>query len=253
MARKTGETLRGPQKGAQGVVMGSTREHVERSWAAVGVDSSMSSIAAVAVGFDAKLDKRVGPFHEEIRWQPDTDYFQRLGDASRGHRLIQDLLKRMWVLDPSRVWICFEEPFFFGAAKANVGSYMKQQAEVAGALKGGLVAFGYTNLVEINNSQWYAVLRRDGVEFEKAPKGATSGERAAIKLANKFRVREWAIQAFGMPELPDLVASKTGAKILRPSSGYGANAKAVQPHDCYDAAGVLAWLLDDLEERGVIE
>lgn len=241
------------ERKSQGAVVGSTRPEVDASWACVGCDTSMTAIAAVAVGYDAKLGKRVGPFHGEIRWYPDDDYFKRLGEAARGHDLILDLLKKLWVVDPSRVFVAFEEPIHYGAMQRQVASFAKQQAEVSGAFKGSLVRYGFVNLIEITNSQWYAVLRRDGVQFIPPIKDGTSGEKSERSLANKMMVKRWGIEAFGLPDLPDLVRSKSGAKIPRPESGYGSTAKPIQPNDVFDSAGVLAWLLDDLETREVIE
>lgn len=231
MARKTLADLKG-------AVTFPTRSETT-SWAAVGCDTSMTSIAAVAVGYDGKLCKRVGPFYGEIRWMPEDDYFLRLAQAAAGFNMIHDMLAKMWVLDPTRTYIAFEEPWFYGAVKQQQSEWLKQQAEIAGAFKGGLARYGYKNLYEINNSQWRAVIRRDGIKIRKGPEG-------------KFDIKEWAMLAYGLPDLPDLVASRTGAKIPRPESGYGAKARAIQPNDIYDAAAVCGWMADQAEEHLLI-
>lgn len=273
MARKDGSTLlRGAEKGAQrpadtllgilkdvsaevhaGARKSAAKRGSEKSWAAVGIDTSMTACSAVAMGYDGTLARLRGPVYREIRWTPDDDYYKRLGEAARGYEMIVNMLSILWVIDPDKVHIACEEPFFFGvgAKQRQTGQWIKQQAEVAGAFKGGLVRFGYKNIREINNSQWHATLRRDGVAFERVPANAPKGDKEAARRTNKFVVKEWAIKAFGLPDLPDLVKSKSGAKIPRPESGFGAKAKAEQPNDIYDAAACCAWILDEIENGRV--
>ena len=63
----------------------------------------------------------------------------------------------------------------------------------------------------------------------------------------KWDVKDWAIGAYGLPDLPDLVSGKNGGKIPRPETGFGAKAKAVQPNDIYDAAAVMAYMQDHVQ------
>lgn len=226
MARKDGSTLKGAKKRSQSA-----------SWASVGVDTSMTSIAVVGVGYDSKLDKMVGPSYSEMRWYPDDPYFKRLGEAANGHNLILDVLKDLWVIEHERVVIVCEEPWFYGAVKRQQSAWLKQQAEVSGAFKGSLVRYGYPLIYEINNSQWKKTLRTEGVPF-------VPGNKKDPDM--KWKVKTWAIQAFGLPDLPDLVAAKNGGKIPRPESGFGAKAKPVQPSDVYDAAALCAWGQDEI-------
>lgn len=225
-----------------------TKQMHRESWYCVGIDTSMTSVAVFGIGYDPVQDQMCEPLWAETRWLPVDDYFTRLGQAAKAHEMVLDVTHGLWVIDTKRVYIALEEPFYFGAVKAGQSSYLKQQAEIAGAVKGALVRYGYTNLYEINNSQWHKTLRDEGVAFQSAPKNATQAEKTKIKMANKSLVKEWAINAFGLPDLPDLVKSKSGAKILRPESGFGAKAKAEQPHDAYDAAAVAAWMIDNRPE-----
>lgn len=211
----------------------------DKSWAALGVDTSMTACSVAGMGHDALLDKIVGPFYAEIRWQPDDHYYKRLAEASDGQKLVWDVLAKLYAIPSDRVHIAIEEPWYFGATKRGQSSWLKQQAEIAGAFKGGLVKAGFWNIYEINNSQWRKVLRQEGVEVQKGPAG-------------KFDVKAWAIQAFGLPDLPDLVRSKSGAKIPRPESGFGAKAKAVQPNDIYDAAACCGWMLNEIDKGGLV-
>jgi len=204
------------------------------SWAAAGWDTSMTAISVVAFGYDAVLDKMYGPFWGETRFKPEDDYFWRLGQASRASDLAVDVLGKLYV-PIEQVHHAFEEPWYYGAVKQGASGWLKQQAEVAGAVKGSLVKWGYpiSQMHEINNSQWRSVLKNEGVTIRKGAEG-------------KWDVKEWAIKAWGLPDLPDLVRSKTSAKIPRPESGFGAKAKAVQPNDIYDAAAVAAWMCDNI-------
>lgn len=251
MARKVNPVFPGREKAAQ--------RAVEASWAAVGIDTSMTACSAVAMGFDAKTKKMVGPTYAEIRWTPDDDYFKRLGQAAKGHELVLDVLRPLWVIDPEKTFIAIEEPFPLGMIGRAVagkgtwqGSFIKQQSEVSGAFKGSLVRYGYLNIYEINNAQWHATIRKDGIEFEVIRRAWTKQEKDAAKYRNKFLIKTWAVKAFGLPELPDLVASKSGAKVPRPAEGYGAKAKAVQPNDIYDAAACCAWMQDEIENGRVL-
>lgn len=231
MARKVAPVFPGRQERSQ--------RAADLSWMALGVDTSMTSLAVVGIGFDGILKKRVGPFYAETRWMPDDDYFKRLADAAHSPNLISVVTAKVHSIKLERTFIAIEEPFFYGAVKKQQSSFVKQQAEVCGSFKGGLARWGYVNMFEINNSQWRAAVRRDGQTIRKGPEG-------------KWDVKAWAINSFGLPDLPDLVKSKSGAKIPRPESGYGAKAKAVQPNDIYDAAACCAWMVDELEKLDLI-
>jgi hypothetical protein len=223
------------------------------SWAAVGGDISMSSIALVAIAYDAVLDKMVGPTWVEKRWMPDTDYYERLADAANGAQMMFSVLSKLWVIEPDQVYLAIEEPFHYGAVQRGIGGWVKQQAEINGAFKGALAKYGYRHIYEINNSQWRKVLHRtDGIEFTVAKRGMGQAEKRDIALGNKFKVKDWAMAAYGLPDLPDLVKAKEGGKIPRPAEGFGAKAKAEQPNDIYDAAACLAYMQDAIE-RGEVE
>jgi len=285
VARKTAQDLRGAESGAQRAtdvrvarskrgeptwpsgaddetplpLEGSSatlpKKHTPRSkgWVALGADTSMTAISLVGMGYDRALDRMSEVSFGEIRWAPEVDYFERLRQAAKGHEVLLDVMSRLPMVNLVDVYLAIEEPIHYGVAQRGIGSYIKQQSEVAGSFKGALLRWGLTNIFEINNSQWKATLRKDGVEFQKNERGASKAEKAAVAHANKFVVKEWARQAFGLPDLPDLVKSKTGAKIPRPESGFGANARAEQPSDVFDAAACLAWMLDSLDEWGVTD
>ena len=206
---------------------------IEKSWAAVGLDTSMTAISAVAVGHDALLDRRVGPVWRELRWMPDVACFVRRTDTAKSHDLILDLLAELSFIKGERVYIAQEEPFPMGmlGGKTFQAGFAKQLAEISGSMLGSLLRYGYRNIEQINNVTWKKALRVEyGVEVPRKFDAA------------KWVTKVWAMEQYGMPDLPDLVSSKSGAKIPRPESGYGARAKAVQPLDIYDAAGICAWM-----------
>ena len=227
------------------------REIARKSYAVVGIDSSLTSIAAVAWGYDAKIGKHKVE-HGEIRWMPEVDYFARMRDAAKAHELVLDLLHKMWTVDLENVYIAMEEAVHYGAIQRGIAAFAKQQMEVAGALKGSLARYGFPNMEEVNNSSWHKTLRQEGIQFAAIPRGTRGVERERIKLENKYLVKEFAIEFYGLPDLPDLVASKSGAKIPRPESGFGAKAKAVQPNDIFDAAAVLHYHRRELEALGIL-
>ncbi len=208
------------------------------SWAAVGIDASMTSIAAVAFGYDALTDKMTAIRYDSVRWAGETDYFKRLKDAAYASQLVLNVTAGSYVMALDNVYIAIEEPFYYGAVKAGRSGFIKQQAEINGAVKASLLRWGYTHIFEINNQQWRATVRHDGVTIRTGDQG-------------KWDVKTWAIKAFGLPDLPDLVAGKHGGKIPRSESGWGAKAKAVQPDDIYDAAGCCAYMADAVERGSV--
>lgn len=215
----------------------------DKSWAVLGWDTSMSSVCCVGMGYDATLDAIRGPSWGEIRWTGEVDYFDRLGEAARAHDLTLDVLGRLNMLCTlERTLHAIEEPFPLGMIKHSLksggawtGSYIKQLCQVSGSVEGSLVRYGYKNIYEINNSQWAKTLRDEGVPL--LPQNRKDPDK-------KWKIKEWAISAFDLPEFPDLVKDKNGAKMPRPESGFGAKAKAVQPSDIYDAAAICAWGMD---------
>lgn len=206
------------------------------SWALVGIDSAFVSMTVVAVGYDAVLDQMRGPTVACRRWT-DEHYFLRLADAARAHELVLDALVDQFV-PGENTYIAVEEPWYFGAVKAGRSGWLKQQAEIAGAVKGSLLRWGYRNLHEVNSSSWQAVVRREA---------AVKGKLAVKEM--KWVTKAWAIEAYGIEDLPDLVPGKRGGLVPRPQQGFGAKAEAVQPNDAYDCLGILEWLRQQMEVK----
>lgn len=233
MARKVNPTFPGRQKRLQ--------RPAAASWACVGIDTSMSAVSLCGMGFDAVLGRMTKVRYFDKRWTTEEDdYFQRLADAASTHKLMFDVLPLG--LEMNRIFIAVEEPVPLGMiGKRNMsGAWVKQQCEISGAVLGSLYRYGFENIFQINNAQWKAVIRKDGTVIRKMDEGG------------KWDIKDWALKAYGLPDLPDLVKSKSGSKIPRPESGYGAKAKAVQPNDIYDAAACLAWMQDHIETGGLL-
>ena len=212
-----------------------------KGWTAVGMDAAVTSVSFTAMSWDVTLRKMSDVAYGEVRWMPEDDWWTRMEQAAKlAPRVLKDILLQTWGMDYSRVAIAVEEPFPMGMVSRGKfqSEWLKQQCEIAGAAKGGLLAAGFRQLHEINNAMWKKTLRNEGVTIAKMPEG-------------KFDVKAWAIAALGLPDLPDLVASREGAKIPRPESGYGARAKAIQPNDIYDAAACMAWMQDEIQSGKV--
>jgi hypothetical protein len=211
------------------------RKKVNPKWIVVGCDTSMSSIAVAAMGWDATLKQMRGPSLYTHRWASDYDYLLRLKEVSQAEILIETAVSGLgfWTTSVDDIYIAVEEPFPLGYVKKAQSGWIKQQAQVSGALLGGLSRYGYTNLYEINWQTWLNVVR------------AETGLTIASNKEAKWKVKEWAIEAFGVPDFPDLIQSKHG-KIPRPE---GSKAKAVQPEDIYDALGVMSWMRYHVEEQ----
>jgi hypothetical protein len=211
------------------------RSKSKPAWIACGVDISMSSIAVAAIGYDATLKKLRGPSLHTLRWQSEHDYLDRLKQAARAENLIQDAVSglKFFVSSADDIFIAVEEPWPMGLVKRAQSAYIKQQAQMSGAFLGGLMRYGYSNVFEINYQTWLNVVRAELDETIPNNKEA------------KWKVKRWAIEAFGVPDFPDLIQSKHG-KIPRPEKSV---AKAVQPEDIYDALGIMEWMRVEAEEQ----
>jgi hypothetical protein len=247
MPRKDGSTLKSapvsPEKGLQRVAGRDAQRARESSWCVVGIDTSLTAVAACGIGYDSILKKMVGPSFADVRFKPEIDYYERLAVAAKAHEIVLEASRCLYSCELHRIAVAVEEPVPYGMISRGKmqSDYIKQQCEISGAVKGSLSRYGFKVIYEINNAQWKKTLRGDGVTIRKMPEG-------------KWDVKRWAIAAYGLPDLPDLVKGKEGGKVPRPESGFGANAKAVQPDDIYDACAVMAWMVEEVQEgRSVLD
>lgn len=200
------------------------------SWAVIGVDTSVSSMAGAVIGFDGVLGRGFGPHVHKVRWQKGTHFLDRLAQAAGSANFIQELLSGAGAppLELSQIFIGVEEAWPAGIAKRAESAWLRQQAQVTGAFMGGLTKYGYQHPWEVNAQSWKNVVRALG--FPKP---------------DKFLVKEWALATYPqIPDLPDLIQSKDGLKPKPDTS----KAKSVQPEDIYDALGIMAWLENETEE-----
>lgn len=234
------------------------RELRERGWMIAGFDTSMSSIAGAAVGYDRTLDKLVGPEFVIVRWTKEDDYFSRLKAAALSHDLVQELQTKLGlILNMDEIHIAQEEPWPLGMVRGGLSAYLKQQAEISGAFLGGLVRWGYQDVFQINSIKWRTMVA-DYLGITTHHSKWRSPELAAEfnckpTDSGKFRSKEWALdqKMWGeIPEWPDIIESGKLGKIPRPENS---KAKAVQPDDRYDALAVMWWLALDLAQAGVLK
>jgi hypothetical protein len=202
-----------------------------KSWACLGLDVSMTSISVACEAYDSVLDKLLGPVTKSVRWERNVHYYERMVAASKAHNLILDAVTETGVVQMAadKVFIGIEEPWPMGIVKRAASGWLKQQAQIQGAVLGSLLRYGWQNIYEVNNQAWKNIVRAD---LEK-------------KGIDKFDVKTWALALYeGLPDLPDLIESSKGL-IPRPAKS---KAKAKQPDDIYDAVAIMSWLE---AERGV--
>lgn len=219
----------------------------------MGFDTSMSSIAGSAIGYDRTLKKFRGPAFVMLRWSKEDEYFDRLREAAKSYELVQNLQQSLGLLlNMDEIFIAQEEPVPFGMFNKGVSAFMKQQCEISGAFLGGLVRYGYTNIWQINSMTWRKMIADDlGITTHhskwKDPKLAAQ-YNARPADSGKFRSKQWALhpafhdgQVFPeeIPNWPDIIETTKDGKIPRPKNS---KAKSVQPDDRYDALAVMEWL-----------
>ena len=240
------------------------RELRKRGWMVAGFDTSMSSLAAAAIGYDRILKKLYGPVFTEVRWSKENHYFDRLRTAAKAHDLIHDLQAQLGLLlNNDEIWIAQEEPWPMGLAGKGESAFLKQQAEISGAFLGGLVRYGYAQITQMNSMRWRTMIAED-LEITTHHSKWRSPELAAqynCKPADsgKFRTKQWAMSNPGyawmgifpeeIPDWPDIISSKDGKK-PRPE---GSVAKAVQPDDRYDALAIAWTHYQELLDEGTWE
>lgn len=207
------------------------------SWLCIGFDVSYSCIAGAAVMYDGLLDRMRGPSTVTQRWTSGEHYFERCAVAARAENLVLDLMSGTGavILNIDDVFIAIEEPWPMGMAKKMKSDWLKQQAQFQGVLLGSLLRHGYRNIYEVNNITWKKPIADEMGISLRSPKF-------------KWVVKEWAIGAYGVEDLPDLINSSHG-KIPKPEKS---RAKPVQPDDIYDALGVMEYMRGQIEESDLV-
>lgn len=250
-------------KGKRKLQNAKPRELRERGWMVVGFDTSMSSIAGAAIGYDATLKALRGPVFWDNRWQKDDHYYSRIKEAAYSHEFVLDLMHELGLmLGLNEVWIAQEEPWPMGKAGKGESAFLKQQAEISGAFLGGLIRYGYQNVTQLNSIRWRGMIADDlGITTHHSKwRSAELAEKynCTFKDSGKFRSKQWASNpgyAFmgtfpeEIPDWPDIIKSNKLGKVPRPEKS---KAKAIQPDDCYDALAIMWTHYLELLDEGVL-
>lgn len=225
MARKSAAKHRAAQ----------SRRDALKSWAVVGIDASVTSLSGAMLVYDSLLDKLRGPEVFSHRWKPGDHFLDRLAYAVRADKFIHELLIRCgpMPMSPDNIWIGVEEAWPAGIVKRAESGWLRQQAEVTGAFRGGLVRHGYTNVYDVNAQSWRVLVARAlGVKLNKE--------------FTKWDVKKWAIACHGVEGRPDLIQTKKDGLSPQPPTS---KAKPRQPDDIYDAVGIMNWMLTERETQ----
>ena len=233
----------------------------KRGWVICGFDTSLSSIAGAAIAYDAVLDKYKGPVFKILRWSKEDEYFLKLHQAAKSHEIVLDLQAQMNVsMGSDEIFIAQEEPWPLGMAMGKASGALKQQAEVSGAFLGGLVRYGFQNIVQMNTTRWRMMI----AEHLEITIHHTKWRDPELALkyncrpdnSGKFRAKQWALSVWDnvafpneIPDLPDIIENKKLGKIPRPE---GSTAKAVQPADEYDALAIGWTLYEELVKNEML-
>jgi hypothetical protein len=213
-----------------------------------GIDISMSSIAMAGIWYDVTMKKIKGPEFQIWRWPVGTHYFNRLEDVVRIENYIDNLLGELNAfVEKENMYFAVEEPWPFGMVKQMQSSFLKQQAEMSGALLGGLLRYGVEGIFQINSKSWQKVVADDlGITTHHSK---WKSQRLADEYncnfddSGKWRAKEWALSKVDLPsrvpDWPDIITSTKYGKVPRPQ---GSTAKAIQPDDRYDALGIMEYM-----------
>src|ERR1041385_3766103 len=140
-------------------VSGKTR-WTRAEYVCIGVDISMSSISlgGIAKTKDGKI--RTGAF--AVRWQKGTAYFDRMKEAARAQDVVDGLMEALKVMaEPEDVYFAIEEAVSFGHLQRHASNSMKQQVQISGAFIGGLLKWGWPNIIEIQANHWRKIVADD--------------------------------------------------------------------------------------------
>ncbi len=204
------------------------RRAAENSWAVVGIDASVSSISGCMIAYDALLDQMRGPGIFQVRWTHGDHFLDRLAQAVRAADFIHSLQTAVGPMSipADNIWIGIEEAWPAGIVRRAESQWLRQQAEICGAFRGGLVRYGYTRVYEVNASSWRSAVAHDM-------------DMKMNRDFNKWHVKKWAMFSYGVEDRPDLIQSRKGL-IPKPADS---KAKAVQPDDIYDACGIMDFMV----------
>jgi hypothetical protein len=219
----------------------------------IGIDVSMSSIAMAGLSLDTILNEIRGPEFVIRRWESGTHYFDRITDCAHPENYIWNLLSDLKCgnVELENFHIAVEEPWPLGIVGRAQSSYLKQQAEISGALLAGLLRYGYKNIFQIPANYWRKLVADElGITMHHSKWKAQDLGWATPDPCGffnckpgdlgKFRAKQWALGTYGreVPDWPEIIESSKG-KIPRPDDS---RAKAIQCDDRYDALAICEWM-----------
>lgn len=192
---------------------------------AIGFDLSLSSLAGCAKMYDPVLKELRGPVWLIDRWKKDVPFNDRLLTVSRAHIFVIELLSLLGgiVKEADDIHIAVEQP----PLRIMNANRLAQQSMMFGSFVGGLLRYGYKNVFPANIMQWQEIVANDlGIKVNKD--------------FDKWTVKNWAIEVYGMEKWPDLIRNNKLGLIPKPQ---GSVAMPEQPDDRFDATGIMeyAW------------
>lgn len=225
------------------------RKEIQPTWCAVGIDISTYSIAMAAIAWDRVLNRYIGPVTTTVRWTKGDHWYTRMVESNRPEILLHDMFAKLKITpDLHEVFIAVEEPWPPGMEKRGHSQTLKQQAQISGALMGGLLRWGWTQVYEIHNTWWRSIVAEDlGISIASHGNDIERRWNPEPKSKiGKYRSQQWAneIHPDWVPEpWPDLITTKDGL-IPRPEKS---KAKGTQPDDRYDALPIMQWMVNEIE------
>lgn len=226
-------------------------------WVCIGGDISMSSISLGGIALTAGGKIRAGAISK--RWTKDIDYFIRLKDAARAHDLVDELLAELKTMAGlEQISFGIEEAVPIGmlqrGSKGGSGSWMKQQLQISGAFLGGLVKYGYQDIVEIQANQWRSMIAHElGITIHPTKWNAETElplpeefPPVGVKNVGKYRAQQWVVSFHPKWDKgwPDIISSSDG-QVPRPENSLAAGQ---QSDDRYEALAMAEWLRRELRK-----
>lgn len=196
----------------------------KKSPIAIGADLSLSSLALSAKMYDATLQKMRGPSWTITRWDKSVSLDEKLRQVAKAHDFIHEIMYELnhgIIPDSDCLFIGVEEL----PPRAMQAKRYREQAEIIGSFVGGLLRYGFTNVIRVNIKSWQALVAAD-MDIE-------------LKELDKWVVKEWAKQVHDAPKWKDLIRNNKNGLIPKPK---GSVAMPEQPDDRYDATGIMEWV-----------
>lgn len=199
----------------------------------IGADLSLSSLALSAKMYDSTLRELKGPSWAITRWSKEVSLDEKLRQVAKGHDFIHEIMYELnhgIIPDSEVLFIGVEEL----PPRAMDARRYREQAEIIGAFVGGLLRYGFTNVIRVNIKSWQSLVAAD--------------MEVSLKDLDKWIVKEWARQLHDAPKWKDLIRNNKQGLIPKPQ---GSKAMPEQPDDRYDATGIMEWVWENYAGKQV--